>query len=407
MKIVLNEYANLAIKKGVNLQKGQKLFISSPIHAIELVRIITKVAFENGATDVVHSWLDDELTLLKYKNVTTEEMSIFPEWKTKQMDDLADEGAAFLHVISPDPELLKDIDPAKIAAANKANSLGLKAFREKTMKPDNQWSIIAVPNKVWAEKVYPNISSEKAIKLLWESILKCSRVGDDKAVENWNKHNAKLSEKTVILNNKKFAKLHYKSAKTDLIVEMSPKQVWKGGATNTTKGLPFNPNIPTEEVFSLPKRNGVDGVLASTMPLNYGGNIIDNFTLTFKDGRVVDFTAEKGYEILENLLNTDEGARYLGEIALVPVDSPISNLSTTFYNTLFDENASCHFAFGVAYKGCIEGGESMTEEELAENGVNRSLVHVDFMVGSSDLNIDGIDEDENRTPIFIDGNWAI
>ena len=407
MKKVLTEYADLAIKKGINLQKGQKLFISSPMHAIELVRIITKTAFENGASDVVHSWLDDELTLLKYENVTTEDMSVFPEWKTKQMDDLAQEGAAFLHVISPDPELFKDIDPAKIAAANKANSLGLKEFREKTMKPDNQWSIIAVPNKVWAEKVYPNVPSEKAMELLWESILKCSRVGDDKAVENWNKHNAKLAEKTVILNNKKFAKLHYKSTKTDLIVEMSPKQVWKGGTTNTTKGLPFNPNIPTEEVFSLPKRNGIDGILASTMPLNYGGNIIDNFTLTFKEGRVVDFTAEKGYQILENLLNTDEGARYLGEIALVPVDSPISNLSTTFYNTLFDENASCHFAFGVAYKGCIEGGESMTEEELAESGVNTSLVHVDFMVGSSDLNIDGIDDEGNRTPIFIDGNWAI
>lgn len=407
MKKILTEYANLAIKKGINLQEGQKLCINSPIHAVELVRTLTKIAFENGASDVVHNWLDDELTLLKYENVTLEDLSVFPAWKTKQMDDLAEEGAAFLHVISPDPELLKDIDPKKIAGANKANSLGLKAFREKTMKPDNQWSIIAVPNKVWAEKVYADVSEDKAMEMLWESILKCSRVGDDKAVENWNEHNSKLAEKTAILNSKKFSKLHYKSSKTDLMVEMSPKQVWKGGATDTTTGLPFNPNIPTEEVFSLPKRNGVNGVLASTMPLNYGGNLIDNFTLTFKDGKVIDFTAEKGYEILENLLNTDEGARHLGEIALVPVDSPISNLNTTFYNTLFDENASCHFAFGVAYKGCIEGGENMDEEELAENGVNTSLVHVDFMVGSSDLNIEGIDADGNRTPIFVNGNWAL
>ena len=403
----LREYAELAITTGVNIQKGQKLYINAPIHAVELVRILTKLAYEGGAGEVVHNWIDDELSLLKYSHESIEELSVFPQWKIKQMEDLAGEGAAFLHVISPDPELLKDIDPKKIAESNKANSIGLKAFREKMMNPDNAWSIIAVPNKAWATKVYPDAGVEKAMELLWNSILKCSRVGEERATQNWTEHNAKLKEKTDLMNAKKFAKLHYKSGRTDLMVEMSPKQVWKGGANDTTGGVTFNPNIPSEEVFSMPKRSGVNGVLASTMPLNYGGNLIDNFTLTFKDGRVTEFTAEKGYEILENLLNTDEGARYLGEIALVPVDSPISNLDTIFFNTLFDENASCHFAFGTAYKGCIEGGENMAEDELAENEVNTSLVHVDFMVGAADLNIDGIDEDGNKTPVFIDGNWAI
>ena len=403
----LMEYANLAITTGVNIQKGQKLYINAPIHAVELVRILTKIAYEKGAGEVVHNWLDDELELLKYSNVSIEDLSVFPAWKVKQMEDLADEEAEFLHVISPDPELLKDIEPKKIAESNKANSIGLKAFRERMMKPDNAWSIIAVPNKAWAQKVYPEVTTEKAMEMLWDSILKCSRVGNGKAIENWTDHNVKLREKTDLLNSKKFVKFHYKSEKTDLMVEMSPKQAWKGGISKTTSGITFNPNIPTEEAFSMPKRNGVNGVLASTMPLNYGGNLIDEFVLTFKDGRVTEFTAKKGYEILENLLNTDEGARYLGEIALVPVDSPISNLNTIFFNTLFDENASCHFAFGTAYKGCIEGGENMTEEELKENEVNTSLVHVDFMVGAKDLNIDGIDKEGNRTPVFVDGNWAI
>ncbi len=407
MEKKLMEYANLAITTGVNVQSGQKLYINAPIHAVKLVRMLTKIAYERGAAEVVHNWMDDELELMKYSNVSIEGLSVFPAWKIKQMEDLAEEGAAFLHVISPDPELLKDIDPKKIAEANKANSIGLKAFRERMMKPDNAWSIIAVPNEAWARKVYPEATTEEAMELLWDSILKCSRVGEGMAVENWDNHNIRLREKTDLLNQKKFVKLHYRSGGTDLMVEMSPKQAWKGGISETTNGISFNPNIPTEEAFSMPMRNGVNGVLASTMPLNYGGNLIDEFVLTFKDGRVIDFTAKKGYEILENLLNTDEGARYLGEIALVPVDSPISNLNTIFYNTLFDENASCHFAFGTAYKGCIEGGETMTEEELKENQVNTSLVHVDFMVGSRDLNIDGIDEEGNRVPVFVDGNWAI
>lgn len=403
----LEEYAELALKIGVNIQEGQKLFINSPIHAVEFARIITKKAYEMGVKDVIYNWSDDILTHTRFKNITMEALEEFPEWVIKQMEDLAEEGAAFLHVISPDPELLKDIDPKKVAAAAKSNSIALKKYREKVMSDENAWCVLAVPSENWARKVYPNLDKDEAVDKLWKSIFSVSRVEEGLSIKTWKNHDINLKSKVEVLNLKKFKTLHYKSKGTDLYVEMSPKQIWKAGASITKDGVEFSPNIPTEEVFSMPKKDGVNGILSSTMPLNYGGNLIDNFKLTFKDGKIVEFTAEKGYDVLKNLLETDEGAKYLGEIALVPVDSPISNTNTIFYNTLFDENASCHFAFGMAYRSCIEGGTEMSEEELEKNGVNDSLVHVDFMVGSKDLSIDGIEESGIVTPIFRDGNWAI
>ncbi|MCS5422544.1 MULTISPECIES: aminopeptidase [Psychrilyobacter] len=407
MRKKLEEYAELALKIGVNIQEGQKLFINTPIHAVEFTRIIAKKAYEMGVKDVIYSWNDDILSYTRFKNVSMETLEDFPEWTIKQMEDLAEEGAAFLHIISPDPELLKDVDPKKVAAAAKSNSIALKKYREKVMSDENAWCVLAVPSENWAKKVYPDLNKDEAVDKLWKSIFSVARVEEGKSVEDWKNHDINLKNKVEILNLKKFKTLHYKSKGTDLYVEMSPKQIWKAGASITKGGVEFSPNIPTEEVFSMPKKDGVNGVLSSTMPLNYGGNLIDNFKLTFKDGKIVEFTAETGYEILKNLLETDEGAKYLGEIALVPVDSPISNTNTIFYNTLFDENASCHFAFGTAYRSCIEGGTEMTLEELEKNGVNDSLVHVDFMVGSEDLSIDGIDENGALTPIFRNGNWAI
>jgi aminopeptidase len=360
-----------------------------------------------GAKDVIYNWNDDVLTFTRFKNIDIKTLEEFPEWKVKQMEELAEEGTAFLHVISPDPELLKDIDPKKVGASAKAGSIALKNYRERVMKDENAWCVIAVPSEKWAQKVYTNKNKDEAFNLLWESILDMSRVEVGKSIENWKTHNKNLKEKVEVLNKKKFEKIHYLSKGTDLYVEMSPNQIWMAGASKTKDGVTFNPNIPTEEVFSMPKKTGVNGTLASKMPLNYGGNLINNFNLTFKDGKIVDFSAEEGYEVLKQLLETDEGAKYLGEIALVPADSPISNTNTIFYNTLFDENASCHFAFGAAYKSCISGGTEMTKEELEENGVNDSLVHVDFMVGSEDLSIDGIDANGERTPIFRNGNWAL
>lgn len=406
MRKRLKEYAELAIKIGVNVQKDQIVSISAPIHSIEFVRELSKVAYERGAREVVYNWSDDQLTLMKFQKATDKAFEKFPKWEADRLNYLADEGACFLNVISPDPELLKDVDVKRVANWSKVRSEAVKEYYEKVLSDKNSWSIVALPCEAWATKVFPEVSNEEAMDKLMEMILDICRI-DGKAISNWEQHNKNLTEKVKILNEKKFTAFHYKSEGTDLMVGMSKKQVWKAGEAVTTDGIVFNPNLPTEEVFSLPDKNKVDGILASKLPLNYNGNIIDNFTLTFEKGKVVKFTAEKGYEVLEGLLNTDDGARYLGEIALVPVDSPISNTNTLFYNTLFDENASCHFAFGAAYKNCIEGSEKMTKEELEAEGVNDSLVHVDFMVGSKDLSIDGIEENGDRTPIFRNGNWVI
>jgi aminopeptidase len=407
LKNILKEYAELALRVGLNLQKDQKLFITAPIDGVEFVRIITKKAYELGAKDVEYAWVDDELTHTRFENVDLKTLEIVPKWKISQMDTLVEEKTAFLKILSSDPELLKDIDSKKVATYNKAMVSGLKNYRNKLMSNETQWSLIAIPSEKWAQKVYPNNNKKEAMELLWKSILKASRVEIGNSIKNWEEHNKNLKEKARILNEKKFEKFHYTSKGTDLYVELPEKQVWAAGGSTTIDGILFNPNIPTEEVFSMPRKYGVNGKLSSKMPLNYGGNIIDNFTLIFKEGKVVDFIAEKGYETLKALLDTDEGSRYLGEIALVPVDSPISEGKTLFYNTLFDENASCHFALGAAYKKCIENGDKMSKEELEENQVNDSLIHVDFMVGSEDLSIDGIDIDGNKTPVFRNGKWAI
>lgn len=402
----IEEYAELVVKTGVNVQKGQVLSISAPILAVEFVREVTKAAYKAGAKNVVYNWSDDELTFLNYKHAADETFKEFPQWSLDKLMGLAEDGACFLSIIAPNPELLKDIDPKRVAEWSKVRSIAIKDYYKLVLSDNNAWSIAALPSEAWASKVFPELSIDEAMDKLLAMILDISRV-DGNAIENWKKHNETLDEKVKILNEKKFAAFHYKSEGTDLMVGMSKKQIWKAGASTTKDGVLFNPNIPTEEVFSLPDRNKVDGTLSSKLPLNYNGSIIDNFTLKFEKGKVVEFTAEKGYDVLENLLNTDEGARYLGEIALVPVDSPISNSKTLFYNTLFDENASCHFAFGSAYTSCIEGAEDMSKKELEKEGVNDSLVHVDFMVGSNDLSIDGIDEAGNITPIFRDGNWVI
>ncbi|MCW7999923.1 aminopeptidase [Clostridium sp. cpc1] len=256
-------------------------------------------------------------------------------------------------------------------------------------------------------KVFPNIPKKEALEKLWDAIFKTVRIDKEDPIEAWNEHLNNLDEKLEFLNEKKFKNLHYTSSNgTDLIIELPKGHIWSGGGDYNTKDVFFVANMPTEEVFTLPKKTGINGIIVSTKPLNYSGNLIDNFKLTFKDGKVVDFEAEKGYETLKNLLDTDEGARYLGEVALVPYDSPISNSNILFYNTLFDENASCHLAFGMAYPTCIEGGSEMNEKEKEVHGVNSSLVHVDFMVGSKDLDIVGETDEGEKLQIFKDGNWA-
>ncbi len=404
---ILSEYAKLCVKVGINLQKGQPLVINAPVEGAEFVRLVAKHAYAAGAKQVHVNWNDEALTKMKYENAPMEIFENFPKWYADGLEEFAEDGAGFLSIYSEDPELLKDIDPKKIATNNKSSSMALKNFRKYTMNDINSWCVISIPTKGWASRVFPEVSEEKAMEKLWEAIFTATRMDTENPVKAWEDHLKNLEEKVNFLNKKKFKKLHYKSSNgTDLEVELPEGHIWAGGGGKNSKDVYFVANMPTDEVFTMPLRTGVNGVVYSTKPLNYGGNLIDNFKLTFENGKVVAFEAEEGYEVLKDLLALDEGAKYLGEVALVPYDSPISKSNIIFFNTLFDENASCHFAFGKAYPTNIEGGPDMTEEELKQAGVNDSLTHVDFMVGSKDLNIVGETKDGTKIQIFENGNWA-
>lgn len=404
----LSEYAELCVKVGINLQSGQPLVISSPIEAADFVRLLAKHAYKLGAKEVHVNWNDDVLTKLKYENSPMEVFENFPLWYAEGMEEYAKDGAGFISIHAQDPLLLKDADPKKIAASNISSSKALKEFRNYTMNDINSWCVVSVPTKNWAKRVFPNVSEEEAVEKLWDAIFYATRMDVIDPTLAWKDHINTLIEKGKVLNEKRFKYLHYTSSNgTDLMVELPKDHIWVSGGSTNSKGVYFVANMPTEEVFTLPLKTGVNGVVYSTKPLNYGGKLIDNFKLEFKDGKVVYFDAEVGKETLHDLLDIDDGAKYLGEVALVPYTSPISNSNIVFMNTLFDENASCHFAFGKAYPTNIKGGEHMTEEELERAGVNDSLTHVDFMVGSSDMNIMGETHDGEKVPVFKNGEWAI
>ncbi|MFC0300048.1 aminopeptidase [Virgibacillus soli] len=404
---IMKKYAELALVKGVNLQKGQALMINAPIEGADFTKVVVRKAWEMGAKDVHINWVDDELTLLQFEHAPDEELDHYPEWKVLLQNSLAKDGGAVLNIRSTNPDLLKDIDPTRVARANKAAALALKEFRQYTMNDRITWSIISIPTGDWAQKIFPDKSREDAIQSLWEAIVKIVRVDKEDPIAAWDDHNATLATAHDILNKKQYKKLHFKAPGTDLVMELPKGHIWKGGSAVSEKGITFNPNIPTEEVFTMPHKYHVDGTVSSTKPLNYGGSLIDNFSLTLKDGKVVDFKAEQGEDTLKHLLATDEGATRFGEVALVPHESPVSQSGLIFYNTLFDENASCHIALGKAYPTNLEGGSSMTDEELDKHGVNDSLTHVDFMIGSAELDIDGILEDGTTEPVFRNGTWAL
>lgn len=404
---IKEKYAELALRTGVNLQKDQALMINAPIEGADFTRDVVRKAYEMGAKNVHINWVDDELTLLKYENVSDEVLTDIPQWRVDMQDSFAEDGAAVLNIRSTNPDLLKDIDPARVAKATKASSEAMKNFRQYTMNDKIAWSIISIPTGDWAQKIFPDKSKEDAVESLWDAIVKIVRVDQDDPVAAWDAHNATLKTAREVLNDKNYQKLIFKAPGTDLELELPKGHIWKGGAAETEGGVTFNPNMPTEEVFSLPHKYGVNGTVASTKPLNYGGSLIDDFSLTFKDGKVVDFKAEQGEDTLKHLLDTDEGAKRLGEVALVPHESPVSQSGLVFYNTLFDENASCHIALGKAYPTNLENGSMMDEDELDKHGVNDSLTHVDFMIGSEKLDIDGVKPDGTTEAVFRNGTWAL
>ncbi|MFJ7747365.1 aminopeptidase [Peribacillus sp. NPDC097295] len=402
----LEKYAELAVKVGVNIQEGQTLVLNTTLEGAELVRLIVKKAYESGARNVIVNWNDDIVGRTKYEMAPSEVFNEYPEWRAKETIELAEKGAAFLSVISSSPDLLKSVQPERIANFQKASGTALKKWRQYMQSDKVSWSIVAVPSQAWADKVFPEVAEEKRVDTLWEAIFKAVRVDVEEPVEAWKKHDDTLHEKVDYLNEKHYQKLHYTAPGTDLTIELPEKHLWCGAGSINEQGHEFMANMPTEEVFTVPLKTGVNGTVSSTKPLSYGGNIIDNFSVTFKDGQITEVKAEQGEEILKQLVDTDEGSHYLGEVALVPFNSPISQSNVLFFNTLFDENASNHLAIGSSYAFCLEGGKNMSPEELAENGLNESLTHVDFMIGSDKMDIDGILPDGTSEPVFRNGDWA-
>lgn len=402
----LKKYASLIVKEGINIQKDQILVINSPIECAEFTREISEIAYREGAKDVVVSWNDELLAKIKYLNAPEEVFEEFPNWRKELYVSYAEKGAAFLSISASDPELMKDVKPERLMKANKASSTALRDYRERLMSDKNVWCVVSVPTKAWAKKVFPEVSEESAVEKLWSAIFKAVRSDVEDPVASWEEHKNNLKKSMDFLNENNFKYLHYKnSLGTDLKIELPENHLWLGGSSHTPENIEFIANIPTEEVFTLPKKTGVNGTVVSSKPLNYRGNLIEDFSITFKEGKIIDFTAKNGYDSLKSLIDTDEGSKYLGEVALVPYDSPISNSNILFYNTLFDENASCHLAIGEAYPVCIKNGENMSKDELKSIGVNDSIEHVDFMIGTSDLSIIGTKENGEEITVFKNGNF--
>ena len=408
MNNYLEKYAHLIVKTGINLQDKQTLVISAPLESAPFTRLVAEKAYLEGARDVVIQWRDELFSKIRYLHGPEEIFDEFPEWQKEFYLSYVHQGAAFLSIAASDPELMKDVNPLRITKAQKASNTALKDYRERLMSNKNTWCVVSIPTAAWSKKVFPDLSEDESIQKLWETIFKTVRVDTDNPVASWEEHKGNLKRRSDLLNSLGLTSLHYKnSLGTDLTIELPENHIWLGGSEYTPEGIEFIANMPTEEVFTLPKKTGVKGKVVSSMPLNYNGNLIENLSLTFEEGRIVDFQAEKGFETLKTLIETDEGSHYLGEVALVPYDSPISNSKLLFYNTLFDENASCHLALGKAYPVCLKNSESLTQDDLSRQGANESLVHVDFMIGTSDLEIIGKTSEGNSIPIFKNGNFVL
>ncbi|RED61748.1 aminopeptidase [Cohnella lupini] len=402
----IEQYAALAVEVGVNVQPGQTLCIITTISTAPFVREVVKHAYKIGAKYVHVDWSDENIVRTRAELASEEGLAHYPDWHAKGRVEMADAGAAFLWVVAENPDLLKGIDAARIASISKAQQTALQPFRQYTLNNKVAWSIVAVPSPEWANKVFPDLEADTRVDALWEAIFSATRVNDEDPVGSWRSHAESLSSKASWLNERKFKELRYRAPGTDLTIGLPEGAIWTNAGKRNESGNPFIPNMPTEEVFTSPHREKVNGTVSSSKPLSYNGNLIDNFSITFKDGRIVDFQAEKAYDALKQLIETDDGSHYLGEIALVPHRSPISNTDLIFYNTLFDENAACHLAIGFAFPFCLEGGLEMSKEQLKEKGLNDSLTHVDFMIGREELEVDGITEDGRAEAIFRNGNWA-
>ena len=403
----LDRYATLLVRKGAAIKPGQELVLQAPVERADFVRRVVAAAYRAGAGHVTVLWGDDEVSRLTYENVDIDWFRTVPAWEREQLNSLAEAGAAFLFLDGSDPAALKGIDPAKPATRRKARNEQCKSFRDGMDFGRNVWCIAGVPVAAWARTVYPDLSEAEAVYRLWVAILSTSRADGDDPESAWETHNASFEKKKRFLNEHRFDALRYRSSNgTDLVVGLAKNHIWDGGAGRTQSGVVFFPNIPTEEVFTSPDRNRADGIVHSALPLAHGGQLIRDFWLRFEGGRVVEFGAAEGEDVLRQIIEADEHSASLGECALISKNTPIRQTETLFFNTLFDENASCHLALGMGFPECVKGGLDMNKDELLAAGINQSVVHVDFMIGTDDMDIWGVAEDGTETPVFVNGQWA-
>ncbi|MDN4984385.1 aminopeptidase [Bradyrhizobium arachidis] len=404
--VKLDRLAEVAVKVGLGLRPGQDLLLTAPAIALPLVRRIAAHAYKAGAGIVTPILSDEEMTLARYRYGHDDSFDRAANWLYEGMAKAFSENTARLAIVGDNPMLLSNEDPSKVARASKANSMAYQPALEKIVNFDTNWNIIAYPSPSWAKQVFPDDSEEVAIGKLADAIFAASRVDREDAMANWASHNAVLRERTNWLNGQRFRALQYSGPGTDLTIGLADGHEWEGGASLSKNGISCNANIPTEEVFTTPHCRRVYGHVVSSKPLSYQGTLIDNIAVRFEDGKIVDAKASRGAEVLNKVLDTDEGARRLGEVALVPHSSPISQSGLLFYNTLFDENAASHIALGQCYSKCFINGAQLTPQQIAAQGGNQSLIHIDWMIGSAETDIDGILADGSKVPVFRKGEWA-
>jgi aminopeptidase len=402
----LDKLAEVAIKVGLQLQKGQDLVLTAPLVAVPLVRLITAHAYKAGASTVTTFYSDEETTLARYRHGHDASFDRAPNWLYDGMAKAYENGAARLAIAGDNPLLLAQEDPTKVGRANKATSIAYKPALEHISNFDINWNICSYPNPSWAKLVFPDLPIEEAVRKLADAIFAASRVDRDDPVTAWADHNAELRKRSTWLNGERFSALHFTGPGTDLKVGLADGHEWHGGASTAKNGVTCNPNIPTEEVFTTPHALKVEGHVSSTKPLSHQGTLIDDIQVRFEGGRIVEAKASKGEAVLNKVLDTDDGARRLGEVALVPHSSPISASGVLFYNTLFDENASCHIALGQCYSKCFLDGASLSQDQIKAQGGNSSLIHIDWMIGSDKVDIDGIRADGSKVPVMRKGEWA-
>jgi aminopeptidase len=406
----LRKYAELAVRVGVNLQPGQHLVIGYGIRQvlpehIEFARLLIEAGYNAGAKFVQVDWGDEWWLRETVRRGSLETLKERAKWQASWVEKLAEEGAAFLAIPASDPNLYQGVDVQRVSAASQAIASVFRPFNDRRTNDEYSWALVSAPTTAWANQVYPELPESERVEALWRDILFCARANGDDPIADWHRHIEDLKRRSDWINQLRIRKLHYRAPGTDLTIRLHERHRWSAALQETPQGVPFVANIPTEEVYTAPLKDGVDGVVTSTLPLNHNGTIIDGIQLRFEAGRIVEYSAKTGQDGLRHIIEADEGSHYLGEVALVPVDSPIAKLGRLFYNTLFDENASCHLAIGKAYP-LIEGGHALKREEWAANGLNESLMHVDFMIGSDQLDIDAETQDGRTIPLFRGGRWA-